>query len=207
MATKVIGFVGKKGAGKDTAADALLEEGWARVRFSQALKEITAQSFDIKPLFLEDAAFKDMEFEKPIRIERSDVENFLDNLPLPVTPTLRQEIMTEMLNRQFTTPRALLQYLGTDIVRNMVDINGWVKIAADKIQEWRDRGANVVLTDVRFQNEADVITNANGKLVRINRETESNDTHESEKQDFNVDIEIQNDGSVYDLHKKVRELI
>lgn len=205
--TKVIGFVGKKGAGKDTAADALLEEGWARVRFSQALKEITAQSFDIKPLFLEDAAFKDMEFEKPIKIEKSDVENFLDNLPLSVTPTLRQEIMTEMIHREFTTPRTLLQYLGTDIVRNMIDINGWVKIAADKIQEWRDRGVNVVLTDVRFQNEADVITNANGKLVRINRETDSNDTHESEKQDFTVDIEINNDGSVYDLHRKVRELL
>lgn len=205
--SKVIGFCGKKGAGKDTAADALLEEGWARVRFSQSLKEITADAFDIKPLFLEDAAFKDVEFDEPIRVTKHDVLTLCEKLPLDINNSKELEIMLDMVGREFKTPRELLQYVGTDIVRNKVDVNGWVKIAQTKIKEWFDRGENVVVTDVRFPNEADVITQLGGQLVKIDRKQEIVDTHESEKQDFNVDLILDNNEDIYDLHKKVRGLL
>lgn len=205
--SKVIGFCGTKGVGKDTAADALLEEGWARVRFSQALKEITAEAFGIKPLFLEDPAFKDMEFEEKLVLDKKDVDNLLDRLPLEINELQQQCITTDMIGRVFTTPRELLQYVGTDVVRNQVDVNGWVEIARRKIQDWFSRGVNVVVTDVRFPNEADVVTKLGGKLVKINRDTLSDDNHESETQELDHSITLQNNDDIYSLHKQVRSLI
>ena len=61
--------------------------------------------------------------------------------------------------------RLLLQRLGTDVVRECIDTNYWVK-------RWSERVAAchtlvVLVDDVRFQNEAEAIKNFNSILVRV----------------------------------------
>ena len=67
----------------------------------------------------------------------------------------------------------------------------------------------IVFTDVRFQNEADYIRSIGGTIVRIVRPGQIAQNHESELKQCEVaaDIEIVNDGTIADLHKKIKQLI
>ncbi|CAB4136033.1 hypothetical protein UFOVP298_9 [uncultured Caudovirales phage] len=68
---------------------------------------------------------------------------------------------------------------------------------------------NHVFTDVRFQNEADYIRGLGGIIVRIVRPGIIAQNHESElkQSEIAADIEVVNDGTIEDLHNKIRDLI
>ena len=68
---------------------------------------------------------------------------------------------------------------------------------------------NHVFTDVRFQNEADYIRGLGGIIVRIVRPGIISGNHESELKQCEIpaDIEIVNDGSIEDLHDKIRAIL
>ena len=63
------------------------------------------------------------------------------------------------------TPRMILQKVGTEAMRNVIDGNIWVHSLESKITG-KD---NVVITDVRFLNEIDCIRRLGGKLILIQR--------------------------------------
>ena len=73
-----------------------------------------------------------------------------------------------------------------------------------------NRIENFVISDVRFQNEADFVKKHNGLLIKVNRPGENNnDNHISETgiDDIKIyDILIQNSGSIFDLYEKIRLL-
>lgn len=100
--------------------------------------------------------------------------------------------------------RRLLQELG--MIGRRYSPNVWIKHVA-----WRvvPKGPPVAFTDVRFQNEADYVRSIGGIIVRIVRPGIISGNHESElKQcEVAVDIEIVNDGTIEDLHKKIRAII
>lgn len=99
------------------------------------------------------------------------------------------------------TPRFLLQTLGTEWGRDLVDKDVWVKSLLSSYtneQDW-------IITDVRFPNECSEIKKLGGKLVRVER-THFNDTHPSETalDGYNDwDYIINNNGSLGDLDKKI----
>ena len=68
---------------------------------------------------------------------------------------------------------------------------------------------NHVFTDVRFQNEADYIRDLGGIIVRIVRPGIIAQNHESElkQSEIAADIEIVNEGTIEDLHNKIRNII
>lgn len=57
-----------------------------------------------------------------------------------------------------TTPRVLLQLIGTEFFRNYIKDSFWVDIAPDK---------NIIVPDVRFPNEAEHIRNYGGIIIKI----------------------------------------
>lgn len=80
--------------------------------------------------------------------------------------------------------RKVLQFLGTEVGRN-IDSEYWTKRAEERIQKAIDRGAQVVvIPDIRFPNEVEMVRKFEGKLWRIRRpavETMQNgDNHASE---------------------------
>ena len=113
------------------------------------------------------------------------------------------------------SPRELLQWLGTDCIRDQIDPDFWLKrfvLWYDQVV--RDGSVDVVfVTDIRFRNEADMIRRLGGKVVRVVREV-SGDTdmtahHVSETQLDTVipDVVVRNDATVDTLQRKIDELM
>lgn len=107
----------------------------------------------------------------------------------------------------YYTIRQLLQKFGTEVGRNIspnlwVDVlmNDYIKAKSDGYEEdW-------IVTDVRFENEANAIRENGGILIRLNRNTGFNDQHSSETalDDYkNFDLIIDNDGTLDELIDKV----
>ncbi len=102
--------------------------------------------------------------------------------------------------------RALLQELGMAGRKYDQDIwvNGIKRLLGPEVLK-----SKLVFTDVRFQNEADYVREHGGIVVRIVRPGIISGNHESELKQCEVaaDIEIVNDGTIEDLHKKIRAIL
>lgn len=101
------------------------------------------------------------------------------------------------------SPRELLQSLGTEWGRRMVADDIWIRVAMQRVKAITEEGGNVVITDVRFDNEAMAIRLAGGENWLVQRPGVHScvgDTanHESEAgiSQVLVDTTILNDTSV-----------
>lgn len=101
----------------------------------------------------------------------------------------------EMVDERYgLSPRQMFQLIGTDMFREMVDKEFWV----DYFRRWyvQNNKKDVVVPDVRFQNEVNAIHELGGVIVRIHRSDVLHDNHVSESGvDLlqGIDIEISND--------------
>ena len=68
------------------------------------------------------------------------------------------------------TYREMLQKLGTDFARNMINTDFWVKWLAMDFYDIADTIGLVFITDVRFDNEAEWIKRHEGIVVEIQRQ-------------------------------------
>lgn len=105
------------------------------------------------------------------------------------------------------TPRRILQTLGTDWGRAMIHPDIWLRIAERTI---RITFGDLVITDVRFDNEARLIRALGGQIWHIHRTcTTAVPEHVSEAgiQTDIADIHIHNNGTLADLYDAVVNLI
>jgi len=106
--------------------------------------------------------------------------------------------------------RPLLQWWGTEFRREMTDKDYWLP-GLDRALATRKAGALVCVTDVRFLNEAHLIRDRGGILVRIVRDLyrEDEDSHasECESERITVDLTIHNSGLPDELLEKARGLL
>lgn len=205
---KIIAFCGAPGAGKDTAADYLVENhDFAHVKFARELREICAHSFGLPLHYLADPAFKDKKFEHPIVIDEEDYERFTNRLNHNfVSSGNYKDLRNVMIGKELETPRELLQYIGTDVIRQGIDASYFVSYVEDKIRYWESRGSNVVISDLRFPNELKAIKKHECKAYRILRDVGENG-HAAENQELDVDGEVCNNGSVRELELQLEELL
>ena len=111
--------------------------------------------------------------------------------------------------------RLMLQKIGTEIIRKQVNENFWVNKMVEEISTWTNynpKGITIIIDDVRFLNEAEMVKWFHGKLIRISRplnRSSDKDRHASEvEQDkIVVDYEISNDGTLEELKQKVDKII
>jgi hypothetical protein len=68
--------------------------------------------------------------------------------------------------------RRLLQVLGTEVGREMIDPNVWINIAQKRIHEHWTSNRKVVITAIRFPNELEMIRSLGGTSIWIERPTE-----------------------------------
>lgn len=105
------------------------------------------------------------------------------------------------------SPRELLQTLGTEWGRNIVRQDLWIVVAQRRIAELLEAGGGpVVVADVRFDNEADMIHAQGGVVWKIFRtDGRDADAHSSEAgiSPSLIDRTIFNDGTVADLRTAV----
>lgn len=94
------------------------------------------------------------------------------------------------------SPRQMMQKVGTDMVRQVWDENFWLKN-----MDLRLCDGDVVISDVRFPNEAQYIRDRGGVLVRIVCSKETTDTHTSEtsQESIQEDVSIVNEKDGLDV--------
>ena len=139
----IIGICGLIGSGKDTAADYLVNfHGYRRESFAASLKDAVANVFGWDRMLLEGRTSQSREWR-----EQPD------------------EWWSERLGRTIT-PRWVLQYWGTEVIRNGFHDDMWIASLENKIRNSRD---NVVITDCRFPNEIDAIRKQGGRIIWIQR--------------------------------------
>lgn len=141
----LMGFAGKMGVGKTTTAN------W----------------------FVEQHDFKRLYFAKPLKESLS----VLTGLPIEYFTDIElKELIIPGLkgcapDYSGITTRIMMQKFGTDFVRDMIDPNFWIWRMTQMISEHSDR--NIVIDDVRFENEAQLIRDLGGTVIHLTREFES----------------------------------
>lgn len=106
--------------------------------------------------------------------------------------------------------RQLAQSLGTEWGREQLDGDMWLRIAQRKARQVMDMGDSVVVTDIRFANEADWIRASGGHLVRVSRASvEPVRAHASEAgaASLQADHELINNGSMSTLYEQIDRLM
>lgn len=175
---RLIGLTGLAGAGKDTVADFLREtQGFVGMAFADPLRAGLQAMFGLTPEQLNDRESK----EAPI----------------------------DWLG---ASPRRLMQTLGTEWGRTFVAKDVWLRTAQQTLERFRRAEPclhieGVVVTDVRFRNEADWIVAQGGEVWRIVRPAPTligePAAHVSECGNVYAHKTIFNTGTIEDLHAAV----
>jgi len=79
------------------------------------------------------------------------------------------------------SPRQMMQKVGTDMVRNMLGNDFWVRH-----MDMRASTGNIVISDVRFRNEAEWVKDRGGVLIRIVDGGHHCDHHPSETEQLSI---------------------
>jgi hypothetical protein len=110
-----------------------------------------------------------------------------------------------------TTPRILLQKIGTDLFRNQLHPNIWLNSFFSNYTE----DCNWIITDSRFKNDKELVEKMGGITIRVNRKSkvlpcvghEFQHSSETELDNETFKYVIENDGTIGDLIEKVREIL
>jgi len=176
----VLGLSGWARSGKDTVADYLVEN-----------EGYTKVSFS--------APMKEAMYRLNPRITVNEVVNTALRVGVDVYGW-------EGLKERSPDIRGLLQRFGTEVGREMFDENFWVDYALNSIED----GSKVVISDVRYPNEADAIRELGGKVFRVERNgVFAANEHASEHalDGYNFDGKIENNGSIEGLYANATQQI
>lgn len=242
----LIGVSGKMGSGKNLVGDIVVYLDWInsvnssdmplftdsteyggevfslshlhnyrQLAFADKLKDIVCLMIGCTRADLEDREFK----EKPLGREWDCMETTSSyGGPAEIRPMGSMEWTHS--DRRRTTPRLLLQLMGTECGRQTLHPNIWINaLFADYgiESELVDGKPEVIyqswiITDVRFPDEVKAIEDRGGIVIRLQRpndQTGLTNVHESETALDNHAFEhvIQNDGSIEELVEKVKEIL
>ena len=107
------------------------------------------------------------------------------------------------------TYREILQKVGTDLVTNHLDPDFWVKRVAYQVSKMDDMKVPVVISDVRFENEATWVRQQGGIIIRIVRHDSGlpdelgRHVSESGIAHNNKDFIVENNSTVEDLYTNI----
>lgn len=139
----VVGLVGFKGSGKDTAANVFVSRGFTKDSFAAPLKDAVAQIFSWDRELIEGA---------------TEASRAWREIPDPYwSAAFGCDVM----------PRVVLQKFGTESMRDVFHDDIWVKSLMRRIQT--SSRQKFVVSDVRFENEVQAIQELGGIIVRIRR--------------------------------------
>ncbi len=192
-----IGLTGPSGAGKDTVAR-VLEQRFriATLSFAAVLKREIVDAFDADDALFFDPALK-MKATDGLTLRCCRDPGFV-------------EYAWKIGHLATVTPRTIMERWGD--YRRSQDINYFVHRVERTIERYQQMGGldAVLVTDVRFANEAHVIEAFDGELWRVTRPglvRQSHHRSQHELDNWPVAAEIVNDGSVEQLAKIATDLM
>lgn len=105
------------------------------------------------------------------------------------------------------SPRRMMQTLGTEWGRNLINPDLWLVMAHQRLLR---NGPGMVISDVRFENEAAWIRKHGGRIIHVIRpEAKAVEVHASEDgiEMLDTDAQLFNSGTLEELQLTVRELL
>jgi len=211
----LIGFGYKAGVGKDTSGDYLVKEyGFAKDSFARSLKGMCMELFSLSAEDVSTEAGKSSKLPKSV-----EYTAHLDSLVFSrVFGDLRQcgvdlsdmyvESDVSRIGRVLSTPREILQFIGTDVIRSYYPDYHLRTLLARTSPD-----VNTAVCDVRFPNEVRAVREAGGILVNVTRPTQtlaaSTASHKSEValDGFEWDYVVNNDADFSNLYKQLDSLM
>ena len=198
----LIGFGYKLGVGKTTCADFL--KGYTKLSFAAGVKEETAEFLTHLgvPFRPENLYGSQKDKEEVFFV---DIPRWCCMTPVKLFTPAKEVISHSKPGYVSLTFRQLLQLWGTEYRRRQ-DPDYWVKRLEAKL----DGLERVVIDDVRFPNEVEMVQRLGGRVIRIDRPGPAESTHASEIELDSFDgwdDVIVNDGTLRELDEKVRGVI
>lgn len=163
---RIVGLCGFAKSGKTTAAQALMALGGQEVAFAKHLKDVCSTVFGIPRTHLDDVLLKERPFREMFvpSIKSNDIAKILMYFEVP--GRLIPDTIVKHIGVMLISPRHILQYVGTDILRAIdpdIHVNMTFKLHAQSEAKF------LICSDVRFANEARMIANHGGLLIGISR--------------------------------------
>ena len=215
----IIGIAGKIGSGKSTIAKILKAKGFQEQTYADKLKEIAIKVFDLSYDQVYTQKGKKRSFTKwyiPWRRSLTNAEiikiyqelrwSCVSGKLIPETTFFNQmEIFKE---KTFKNPREIIQWLGTEVLRDIVNKNFHIEELFANL----DLSEDTVISDCRFPNERAIIKKNGGINVLIKRKAtdKKSGEHESENslgEDSEYDYILENNGSIKNLEKNVERML
>lgn len=199
----LIGLTGPAGSGKDTVANLLQPWGFRQVAFADALRREVCEAFRVDPRMLTDRTTKEWPVSG-LAIGQCGDPQFVTAMRLA----------GHGLNEP-RSARWIMQRWGTDYRRAqqaghwLAQVGAWVT---------RQRGIDcrhLVVTDVRFQDEAAFVRALGGRVLRVHRDASNGDMphdtahHASERELASIatDDVIVNDGTLEQLEDEALRVL
>lgn len=185
----ILGLTGAMRSGKDTVAAYLTEQyGFERLAFADALKGL---ALSVNPLIVTPVYGDDWRLRDAVEEQGWDEAK--------KNPEVRR----------------ILQELGTGV--RGLSPHFWVDYLVEEIDDLDAAGCDIVITDVRFPNEADRIVALGGLIVEVVRpqrpiEGVTNATHVSETAmspwlECNYSVSLENIDTIEFLHSQIDKLL
>lgn len=255
----IIGISGKIHSGKDTigniikelddiaypAISTITKRNWQIVKYANALKDIVCMLTGCTREQLEDNDFKNNKLpDEWIRYGYADgfykyykngkEETKMNNVQCDKKRyDLEYRTNWQTAYKVHPTYRELLQYIGTDLLRNQLHEDVWVNALMNKYKPKNCSGVthcalagkpeiscnlcpeypNWIITDVRFPNEVKAIKDKGGISIRVNREDITGQgklnphTSETALDNYEFDYVIDNFSTMEQLKEKVKTIL
>lgn len=230
---KVIGISGKLNAGKDTVASMInyihklginnvsysewlirknsFDETYKNriIHYADNLKDIVSILYSIPRHFLDNREYKDNLYyciNNNSFYHDYDIKDEKYIITIADLSIINLKAHIDMYPVSYIKLRTLLQYIGTNICRNKLSDDIWIKNTRNKYTNIAMNTGISIIPDVRFKNEADAITTLKppfiGCIIEVKRYNKSV-SHESEVIDFKPTFTIENYGTKVNLFYNV----
>ena len=144
----IIGFAGRCYSGKSELAKLCTDYGYEIKSFGAPLKQLIADLIDST---IDDVnKLKKADMNVIFNKDKIEYISKRTNIPLEI-------VKTKIDNKVFKNTREMLQYIGTDLIREY-NINWHV----NEIKKSLEKNKKYVFDDVRFENEKNMIDELNG---------------------------------------------
>lgn len=194
----VVGIAGKAGSGKDTIARILNEAFSGKTEIMSFARPVKDALEALDPI---------------IQIDKNEYVRLSGILDSSKPWDTRWDEA-----KKYPDVRALLQRMGTEVGRNIIDKDLWVNLLRREVLN--SPSSLIVVPDMRFETEAECIERFNigdshrkSILIHVTRDVAGldgiNSKHASENTDltYACNIHIENNGSIDDLRTQLKSLI
>ena len=227
----IVGIKGFKGSGKDTVASMIsyilhngimkasydtwllyhkndfIENDEIIIHFADKLKDDISEFCGIDRKLLDRQEIKENYY---YNFKTGIVSTNIKDIDCVINTVLEYDNLSTLLllnNNVSIKIRVLLQYYGTNVIRNHFWHEAFIRYTMNKAFDIKNSKGQCIIADARFEDECMAIKYYGGKIIRVDRRV-NNDNHESEQIKISQDdYVIDNTGTLVGLFYKVLKFV